>query len=94
MAARTSLTVVKRQQPRRSGRAHTVIAIPKEGNRIYGNDVPMPWREAAVQAGIPERSFFDLIKRREISVQPVGRRTMVRPSAIRAFLDRQEIKAV
>ena len=79
-------------EPRK--RAKTVISIPKENNRIYGDDVPMPWKEAAKQTGIPERSFFGLIQRREIKVQPVGKRTMIRPSAIRAYLQRLEIQPI
>ena len=94
MTVKLSPEVAPRKQPRRAGRAHTVIAIPKDGNRVYGSDVPMPWKEAASHMGIPERSFLALVQRREITVQPVGRRTMVRPSAIRDYLERQEIKAI
>ena len=75
-------------------RAKTVIAIPKERNRIYGDDVPMPWREAAREAGIPENSFWLLLQSRQIEKQPVGKRIMVRPSAIRAYLDSRRVSAL
>lgn len=66
-------------------RAKTVISIPNENNRIYGDDVPMPWREAARQTGIPANSFWLLLQSRQIEKHPVGKRVMVTPSAIRAY---------
>ena len=78
----------------RKKRTSTVIAIPRENNRIYGDDVPMPWQEAARQAGIPERTFRRRIDRREISVLTHPGRLMVRPSAVREYLDSHEVKKV
>ena len=75
-------------------RTATVIAIPKENNRVYGPDVPIHWKEAARQTGIPERTFRKLIDRREISVLNHPGRVMVKPSAIREYLDGQEVKRV
>ena len=75
-------------------RAATVISIPRDGNRIYGDDVPMPWREAAAQTGIPANSFWLLLQSRQIEKQPVGKRVMVTPSAIRAYLARVKVPAL
>ena len=75
-------------------RAKTVISIPKENNRIYGDDVPMPWREAAKQMGMAANSFWLLLQSRQIEKQPVGKRVMVRPSAIRAYLARVRVSAI
>ena len=79
-----------RKGAKRAGRARTVLAIPKEGNRIYGDDVPMPWTEAARECGIPERSFYAIIQSEQIASQMVGKRLMIRPSAVRAYLKRGE----
>ena len=84
-------TIIRVQATKRK---RTIIVIPTEGNKVYGDDVPMPWREAARQTGIPERTFWALIERREIVKQPVGARVMIRPSAIRAYLKRVEVPAV
>ena len=75
-------------------RKRTVISIPQEGNEVYGDDVPMPWREAARQTGIADRTFWGLLERSEIIKQLVGVRVMIRPSAIRAYLKRLEIPAI
>lgn len=79
---------------KRGKRAATVINIPKDKNRIYGSDVPMPWEEAAKETGIALRTFRALMDRREIDVQKVGRRSMIRPSAVKAYLERNAKRAV
>lgn len=75
-------------------RVVAVVTIPTENNRIYGDDVPMPWREAAQQAGIPESTFRRLIDRREVSVLNHPGRVMVRPSAVREYLASREVRRV
>ena len=75
-------------------RKKSVLIIPKENNSVYGPDIPMHWKEAAAQAGIPERTFWRLIDRREIDVLHHPGRVLVKPSAIRAYLAKQEVKAL
>jgi hypothetical protein len=82
-----------RKQPKRIGRTRQDHSIPKEGNKVWGDDVPMGWREAARQTGIPPASFYPLMTGRQIASFKVGRLRMVRPSAIRAYLANQETKA-
>lgn len=75
-------------------RAKTVISIPKENNCVYGPDVPISWQEAAVEVGMAPRTFWGLIEQREIARLYVGRRAMLKPSAIRAYLKTKEVAAV
>ncbi len=54
----------------------------------------MAWQEAARHTGIPARTFWSLIERKEITSGKVGRRVMIKPSAIRAYLKLHETQAL
>lgn len=75
-------------------RTLSVVSIPREKNLIYGDDVPMPWEEAARQVGIPKRTFRRLIDRREITALNLPGRLVVRPSAVREYLMSREAKRI
>ena len=73
------------------GRGSQPPAPPRTGNRVFGDDAPMPWREAAKEIGMPERTFWRLLERREIAKIMLGGRAKVRPSALRKYTDKQEV---
>ncbi len=75
-------------------RALRVLATPTKGNKVYGDDVPMFWKDAAVEAGIAERTFWRLLENREIAKATIGGRVKVRPSAIRKYAEQQEEPAL
>ena len=72
-------------------RALRKLQTPAKGNKIYGDDVPMRWKDAAVEAGISERTFWRLLGNREIDKVVIGGLVKVRPSAIREYVKRQEV---
>ena len=70
------------------------LQTPVKGNKVYGDDVPMRWKEAAAEAGIAERTFWRLLETRQIDKVEIGGLIKVRPSAIRKYVERQEVPAL
>ena len=66
---------------------------PKVGT-IYGQDVPMPLDAAAPEMGVSKVTLKRYVAERAIGSIIIGKRRMVRPSAIREYLKKQEVKPV
>ena len=63
-------------------------------NPIWGDDVPLDLKEAAIFIGMPLPTLKQKVYAREIASLKVGKRRKVRPSAVRTYLQRHELPAI
>lgn len=61
---------------------------------IWGDDVPLDLKEAAIFIGMPLPTLKQKVYAREISSLKVGKRRRVRPSAVRTYLQQHELPAI
>ena len=75
--------------------ATTAPAVLARGrNPIWGDDEPLPLAEAATYIGMRVGTLRQKVYAREIAVVMVGKHPKVRPSAVRAYLERHERPAL
>lgn len=75
--------------------AVTAPAVLAPGhNPIWGNDEPLLLSEAAAYIGMSVGTLKQKVYAREIAVVMVGKHPKVRPSAVRAYLERHERPAL
>lgn len=80
--------------PRHPQSAFTTVTSNGDKNPIWGDDAPLSMEEAAMFVGIPLGTLRQKVYAREIESRRVGKRRMVQPSALRAYLEKHRLPAL
>ena len=72
----------------------TPAVLARGRNPIWGDDKPLTLIEAAAYIGMAIGTLREKVYAREIAVVMVGKHPKVRPSAVRAYLERRERPAL